>query len=173
MKNKIFLLMFIILSVFSLSACSCQKSTYPPEDCLCIEFESQYKLDADIKFNISVGLQNGYQEKFGNIEGSKYIIAYSKNENIANNTEIKNLLIINDFSSDMYCYTKNKDKINFNFCKQFIIDKEFFNDGDMFYICMYYTTSEENSDKKNISFSIKYKITYEKVEDYLILRIAN
>ena len=112
MKNKIFLLMFIILSVFSLSACSCQKSTYPPEDCLCIEFESQYKLDADIKFNISVGLQNGYQEKFGNIEGSKYIIAYSKNENIANNTEIKNLLIINDFSSDMYCYTKNKDKIN-------------------------------------------------------------
>lgn len=168
MKNKIFVLFFLIPAIFLLAACESQQSVYPPEDCLFIEFEPQYNLNEDVKVKISIGLQEGYQEKYSNSEELKYILGYSKSEDISDNEEITKLLTITDFSSDLYCYTKTEDKLIFNFCEQFTIEKEIFNSSDHFYIFMYNTTSDEQT----ISLSISYKIEFEKSEDSLLLHFS-
>lgn len=168
MKNKILIILIFVASIFFLPACVSQQSVYPPEDCLKIDFEREYPLDEDVKVNIAIGLRKGYQDIFGNIEGFKYVLSYSKNDTISNEADITELLTITDFSSDLYCYTKTEEKINFNYCKQFIISKEMFNDGDHFYIFLFSTALNEQE-----SFSIKYKIRYEKINDYLTLNLSD
>ncbi|MDE6240920.1 MAG: hypothetical protein K2M08_00690 [Anaeroplasmataceae bacterium] len=166
MKKNIFLLFLVVLFTLIFSSCSSQESVYPPKDHIKIELEPEYSIYDDILVDISIGLWKEAQESYISTPNLKYIVAYSKTYPADNSEEHTILFTLTDFSSDIYYFTENGNKIIYNFKETFSIKKEVFTDSTgEFYIFMYSTTSDFNGR----SFTRISKITYEKNNETLIL----
>ena len=169
MKKSMYILLQLLFFILLFSSCTSQESVYPSKEHIKIEVEPEYSIYDDILVNISIGLCKDYQDNYNSRQNFKYILAYSSAYPETDYEEHTILFTITDFSSEVYYYTMDENRIIYSFKKTFLIEKEIFADtkGE-FYVFMYSTVLDFSESESTII----YRINYEKNNEVLELHLS-